>query len=133
MVRRVFGMETEFALVAGTGDPPTGQAGEALMALARRRLPHLRGASSSGMFLQNGARFYIDVGAHPEWATAEVDTPEEMVRYLAAGDAELIDLVAELRAAYPGCAPVLLKSNICYHSPGITWASHESCCSAAGA
>jgi proteasome accessory factor A len=122
-------METEYALVAGPGEDSRVHAAESLMSLARRRLPHLRGAISSGIFLQNGARFYNDAGAHPELATAEVDSPEEMVRYLAAGDAELADLVAELRAARGAGAMagmILLKSNICYHNPGVTWASHES-------
>lgn len=67
MVRSLFGMETEYALVAGPGNQPRINTAERLMALARRRLPHLRGACSSGLFLQNRGRFYIGagIGAYP--------------------------------------------------------------------
>lgn len=127
MARCLFGMETEYALVAGSSEHPRLDAAESLMSLARRRLPHLRGAYSSGLFLQNGGRLYVDAGSHPEFATAEVDAPEDLVRYLAAGDAELAELVGELRAANRHQeGPILLKSNICYANPGVTWASHES-------
>jgi len=126
-------METEYALVAGSCEGSRVRAAESLLALARRRLTHLPGAGSPGLFLENGGRFYTDVGAHPEFATAEVDTPEELVRYLAAGDAEIADLAGELRAAgRPEQAPMLLKSNICYANPGVTWASHESFLHAGG-
>ena len=32
--------------------------------------PFLRAGRSSNLFLRNGGRLYLDVGAHPEYATA---------------------------------------------------------------
>jgi len=40
----------------------------------KRRLRHLPGACSPGIFLQNGARFYVDCGLHPELTTPSAPT-----------------------------------------------------------
>jgi proteasome accessory factor A len=120
-------METEYALAVDASEGSQHSAAEALLALARHRLVHLPGASSAGLFLESGARFYNDIGSHPEFCTPEVDSPLQLVQYLAAGDVTVGDLVSELRAGGQfGPGPILLKSNICYAEPGTTWASHES-------
>jgi proteasome accessory factor A len=42
---------------------------------------------SSNVFLRNGARLYLDVGSHPEYATPECDDPVELITHDKAGDA----------------------------------------------
>ena len=48
---------------------------------------------SSNVFLQNGARLYLDVGSHPEYATPECDSLYELVVYDKAGERILEGLV----------------------------------------
>ena len=87
MAERIFGLETEYAFAA------LGPRGERIpsepvlnrfMELAKE-LPHLGGKDSGGIFLENGSRFYIDTGYHPELATAEVANPWDACRYVLAG------------------------------------------------
>jgi proteasome accessory factor A len=47
---------------------------------------------TSNVFLENGARLYLDVGSHPEYATPECDSPLEAVVHERAGDRILHDL-----------------------------------------
>ena len=56
---------------------------------------------SSNVFLRNGARLYLDVGSHPEYATAECDDLLQLVEHDHAGERVLEDLLidAEQRLA----------------------------------
>ena len=56
---------------------------------------------SSNVFLRNGARLYLDVGCHPEYATAECDSLTQLVTHDGAGERLLEDLLidAEQRLA----------------------------------
>ena len=57
------------------------------MLAARRLLTHLPDTSAAnGMYLANGARFYVDCGLHPEMTTPECTTPWELARYIKAGE-----------------------------------------------
>lgn len=47
---------------------------------------------SSNLFLENGGRLYLDVGAHPEYATAECDRLEDLLLQDRAGAMILADL-----------------------------------------
>ena len=71
---RLFGLETEYAFSAlgpRGARVDQGRALSRLMDLAREHLPCLPDRSSSGIFLQNGSRLYLDCGGHPELATPE--------------------------------------------------------------
>src|SRR4051812_356891 len=59
---------------------------------------------SSNVFLRNGARLYLDVGSHPEYATAECDSLHQLVTHDRAGERVLEDLLidAEQRLADEG-------------------------------
>jgi len=48
---------------------------------------------SSNVFLENGSRLYLDVGSHPEYATAECDSLRDVVAQDKAGEAILRELV----------------------------------------
>ncbi|WP_366180223.1 proteasome accessory factor PafA2 family protein [Actinomyces timonensis] len=95
---RVFGLETEFGLLRlgtdGRAEDPARTADE----LMRHRPPGYR---STNLFLPNGGRLYLDVGSHPEYATAECATVRQLIAQDEAGRA-LIASMAELAAARDG-------------------------------
>ncbi len=122
MTDRLLGVETEYALGAGasraTGLRP-GQVLEAILCRARTRLLHLPDEFGHGIFLSNGARFYVDCGGHPEFATPECTTPGEVVRYVRAGETILLDLAREHGA-------LVFRCNVDYSGARTSWGMHES-------
>lgn len=89
MRRRIFGIETEYGI--------TGAGGAGLEAeVAARELfaPALREARSTNLFLPNGGRLYLDVGAHPEYATAECDSLWDLLAQVRGG-AQILSGMAE--------------------------------------
>src|SRR5699024_6919356 len=48
--------------------------------------PVINWGNSSNVFISNGSRLYLDVGSHPEYATAETTRVDEMIASDAAGD-----------------------------------------------
>ena len=83
---------------------------------------------SSNVFLQNGARLYLDVGSHPEYATAECDSLIQLVNHDRAGELVLEDLLidAEQRLADEGIGGdiYLFKNNT--DSAGNSYGCHEN-------
>lgn len=130
MAERLFGLETEYAFTA------LDSAGKALardqilhgfMQLARNELPHLRDAGSSGMYLQNGSRLYVDCGSHPELCTPECTTPWDAVRYVLAGEQILARLAVKLEETETNLSQALFfKCNVDYSGTRSTWGCHES-------
>ncbi len=83
MRRRIIGLETEYG-VSFTDD---GQRRLSPDELARHLFRHvISWGRSSNLFLENGARLYLDVGSHPEYATPECDSPLDAVIHEKAGD-----------------------------------------------
>lgn len=128
--RRVFGVETEYGLVgrrAGTGSV-RGQRLSGGEAAARLFAPIEREHASSNVFLRNGGRLYLDVGSHPEYATAECASMADLLVHERAGDELLARLAA--RAEVDGAAegePVqlrLFKNNVDSH--GNSYGCHEN-------
>ena len=64
--------------------------------LASNCLPNLPAAGCGGIFLANGARFYMDCG-HPEMTTPECANPWDVVRYMHAGERALLRVAEELK------------------------------------
>jgi proteasome accessory factor A len=92
--RRIIGLETEYG-VSFTHD---GLRRLSPDELARHLFRHVVSwGRSSNVFLENGARLYLDVGSHPEYATPECDSPLEAVIHEKAGDRIIHDL-AQLTA-----------------------------------
>src|SRR5213076_1658183 len=83
---------------------------------------------SSNVFLKNGARLYLDVGSHPEYATPECDSLESLVAHDKAGERVLEGLVvdAEKRLHDEGIAGdiYLFKNNT--DSAGNSYGCHEN-------
>ena len=84
---------------------------------------------SSNVFLANGARLYLDVGSHPEYATPECDSIYEVICHDRAGERILERLVdnAEERLAEEGITGstiYLFKNNT--DSAGNSYGCHEN-------
>ena len=83
---------------------------------------------SSNVFLRNGARLYLDVGSHPEYATPECDDIVELVTHDKAGERVLEGLLvdAEQRLRDEGIAGdvYLFKNNT--DSAGNSYGCHEN-------
>src|SRR5271157_1543488 len=84
MTERLFGMEIEYGFAVCNAAGKRARAtewAERFYRLATRCLPNLPAAGCGGMFLENGARFYMDCG-HPEMTTPECANPWDVVRYM---------------------------------------------------
>ncbi len=128
-MERLFGQETEYATIGiDAGGKPADQEMlvHGLMDLAAKHLPHLRGGGGLDIYLQNGARLYIDCGLHVEVATPECANPWDVVRYVWAGEEILIDLAGRLIGRNGIAEVMFLKSNVDYSGTGSTWGCHES-------
>jgi proteasome accessory factor A len=83
---------------------------------------------SSNVFLVNGSRLYLDVGSHPEYATAECTDLLDLVAHDKAGELIVQDLAddAEQRLAEEGfdATVYVLKNNV--DSRGNSYGSHEN-------
>ena len=83
---------------------------------------------SSNVFLRNGARLYLDVGSHPEYATPECDGLIDLVTHDKAGERILEGLLvdAERRLREEGIAGdiYLFKNNT--DSAGNSYGCHEN-------
>ena len=83
---------------------------------------------SSNVFLENGSRLYLDVGSHPEYATAECDSIYDVVVQDKAGERILENLVgsAEERLREEGIRGTiyLFKNNT--DSAGNSYGCHEN-------
>lgn len=130
MGRMMLGVETEFAFTAldeSGASLDRDRYVPALLDRVKARRPYLYGPTRDDVYLDTGARLYIDCGRHPEWSTPECTSPEEVVRYVRAGEGTLARAAHELESSDPRVAKALLfKSNVDYVNFGATWGSHES-------
>ena len=92
MDRRIFGIETEYGVTCSFKGQRRLSPDEVARYLFRRVVSWGR---SSNVFLGNGSRLYLDVGSHPEYATAECDSIEQLVVHDRAGERILEGLVAD--------------------------------------
>ena len=101
MQRRIFGIETEFGVTCVDQGRRKLTPDEVARHLFRRVVAWGR---SSNVFLSNGSRLYLDVGSHPEYATAECDSIVDAVVHEQAGERILEGLAeeAQLRLAEEG-------------------------------
>ena len=74
MDRRIFGLENEYGVTCTFRGQRRLSPDEVARYLFRRVVSWGR---SSNVFLENGARLYLDVGSHPEYATPECDSVTE--------------------------------------------------------
>src|ERR687893_1235889 len=125
MDRRIYGVETEFGVTCTYRGQRRLSPDEVARYLFRRVVSWGR---SSNVFLRNGARLYLDVGSHPEYATAECDSLAQLVAHDKAGERILEDLLvdAERRLIDEGIGGdiYLFKNNT--DSAGNSYGCHEN-------
>jgi proteasome accessory factor A len=125
MERRIFGLENEYGVTCTLRGQRRLSPDEVARYLFRRVVSWGR---SSNVFLENGARLYLDVGSHPEYATPECDSIRELVAHDKAGERILEGLLnsAEQRLREEGIRGVvyLFKNNT--DSAGNSYGCHEN-------
>jgi proteasome accessory factor A len=123
--RRIFGLENEYGVTCTFRGQRRLSPDEVARYLFRRVVSWGR---SSNVFLKNGARLYLDVGSHPEYATPECDDIVELVTHDKAGERTLEGLLmdAERRLREEGIAGdiYLFKNNT--DSAGNSYGCHEN-------
>jgi proteasome accessory factor A len=125
MDRRIFGLENEYGVTCTFRGQRRLSPDEVARYLFRRVVSWGR---SSNVFLRNGARLYLDVGSHPEYATPECDNLIDLVTHDKAGERILEGLLvdADSRLREEGIAGdiYLFKNNT--DSAGNSYGCHEN-------
>ena len=113
--RRIMGIETEYGIISPPLRPD---------AVARTMFqPVVDKYSSSNIFVPNGSRLYLDVGNHPEIATAECDSLSQLLAYERAGD-RMMDRLARQAEEALDAKVYLFKNNV--DSAGNSYGCHEN-------
>ena len=120
---RIFGVETEYG-VAVTGAERPVDAGQVAMTMFQPIV-----SRSTNTYLANGSRLYLDVGSHPEYATAEARDPREALAQDLAGEHVMRNLALKaqrkLRESYGAHAKIhVFKNNV--DSAGHAFGCHEN-------
>ncbi|MFO7300248.1 MAG: Pup--protein ligase [Actinomycetes bacterium] len=125
MERRIFGLESEYGVTCTLRGQRRLSPDEVARYLFRRVVSWGR---SSNVFLENGARLYLDVGSHPEFATPECDDLEDVVAHDKAGERILEGLVkgAEERLAEEGIRGEIFVFKNNTDSAGNSYGCHEN-------
>src|SRR5206468_1253430 len=125
MERRIFGIENEYGVTCTFRGQRRLSPDEVARYLFRRVVSWGR---SSNVFLRNGARLYLDVGSHPEYATPECDNVLDLVTHDKAGERILEGLLvdADRRLREEGIAGDvdLFKNNT--DAAGSSYRCHEN-------
>ena len=125
MERRIYGLENEYGVTCTLRGQRRLSPDEVARYLFRRVVSWGR---SSNVFLANGARLYLDVGSHPEYATPECDSLTDLVAHDKAGERILEQLLesAEQRLAEEGIRGdiYLFRNNT--DSAGNSYGCHEN-------
>lgn len=125
MDRRIYGLENEYGVTCTLRGQRRLSPDEVARYLFRKVVSWGR---SSNVFLENGARLYLDVGSHPEYATPECDSIYDCVVHDKAGEQILEGLLegAEQRLREEGIRGTiyLFKNNT--DSAGNSYGCHEN-------
>lgn len=122
---RIFGVETEYG-VSVTGVSKPVDAGQVAMTMFQ---PVVSRSRSTNTYLDNGSRLYLDVGSHPEYATAEARDPREALAQDLAGEQVMRNLALKaqrkLRETHGERAMIhVFKNNV--DSAGHAFGCHEN-------
>src|SRR6201987_617361 len=125
MERRIYGIENEYGVTCTFRGQRRSTPDEVARYLFRRVVSWGR---SSNVFLRNGARLYLDVGSHPEYAPPDCDNLYGLVEHGEAGERMLEGLLvdADRRLREEGIAGdiYLFKNNT--DSAGNSYGCHEN-------
>ena len=119
------GVETEFGVAAYDGSRQVLTPEEVARYLFR---PVVAQHRSSNVFTSNASRLYLDVGSHPEYATAECDSLSQLLAYDKAGERIFRQLSQQCDEAlrndgFAG-STYLFKNNV--DSRGNSYGAHEN-------
>ena len=119
------GVETEFGVAAYDGSRQVLTPEEVARYLFRSVVAQHR---SSNVFTANASRLYLDVGSHPEYATAECDSLSQLLAYDKAGERIFHQLSQQCDEAlrndgFAG-STYLFKNNV--DSRGNSYGAHEN-------
>ena len=127
MLRRVYGIETEFGVTFSHEGQRRLTPDEVSRVLFRRVVAW---GKSSNAFLENGSRLYLDVGSHPEYATAECDSLVDLIAQDKAGESIVRELTSfaqqDIAASGARGDIFMFKNNT--DSNGNSYGSHENYC-----
>src|ERR1700756_464632 len=125
MDRRIFGLENEYGVTCTFRGQRRLSPDEVARYLFRRVVSWGR---SSNVFLRNGARLYLDVGSHPEYAPPECDNVLDLAAHAKAGErileGLLVDADRRLREEDIAGDIYLFKNNT--DSAGNSYGCHEN-------
>lgn len=125
LTRRIMGVETEYGITCMDGEVRRLRPDEIAKYLFR---PVVDKYSSSNIFIPNASRLYLDVGSHPEYATAECDNLTQLINAEKAGDVIVNRMAVEAEAALAregiGGQVYLFKNNV--DSIGNSYGCHEN-------
>jgi proteasome accessory factor A len=125
MKRRIMGLENEYGLTCTLNGQRRLSPDNVARYLFEKVIP---GARNANVFLENGARLYLDTGFHPEYATPECDDILELCIHDKAGERIVEDLLhqAEKRLREDGISGniLLFKNNT--DSAGNSYGCHEN-------
>ena len=123
--KRIVGLETEYGVTCVVDGQRRLSPDEVARYLFRKVVVWGR---SSNVFLPNGGRLYLDVGSHPEYATAECDNLSDLIKQDQAGDriVEELAVSAEIRLNAEGIKGQihLFKNNM--DAAGNSYGCHEN-------
>lgn len=122
---RIFGIETEYGVSVTGSDRPC-DAGQTAMMMFQ---PIVAEARSTNTYIENGSRLYLDVGSHPEYATAEARDPMDALALDAAGELVMRDLALDAQCRLrsiqgAGSTVHVFKNNV--DSAGHSFGCHEN-------
>nr|WP_242516580.1 Pup--protein ligase [Corynebacterium mendelii] len=124
-VNRIIGLETEYGVTGRLADGTVISPDDVARAMFR---PVAEQYGSSNIFHPDGSRLYLDVGAHPEWATAECTTIDQLAAFVAAGDRIIDGLAVKAEGSLDfggdGATIWVLKNNV--DSVGNSYGAHEN-------
>src|SRR5213596_3526216 len=125
MKRRIFGLENEYGLTCTLNGQRRLSPDNVARYLFEKVIP---GARNANVFLENGARLYLDTGFHPEYATPECDDVAELVIHDKAGERIVEDLLhqAEKRLREDGISGSILLFKNNTDSTGNSYGCHEN-------
>ncbi len=123
--KRILGLETEYGVTCVVDGQRRLSPDEVARYLFRRVVAWGR---SSNVFLPNGGRLYLDVGSHPEYATAECKNILDLINQDQAGDRIIEELAIEAEQRLNGEGIHgqihLFKNNI--DAAGNSYGCHEN-------
>ncbi len=119
--RRIYGTEVEYGVGTGMWFAPSPES-------VGTEIVRTITCDGTDVFLGNGARFYRDVGDHPEYSTPECSTIAEAVTWDAAGERILesarIGALTRLRRSDQRADLRVYKNNV--DATGHTYGTHEN-------